>query len=328
MFSSLEDLRPICTIGKGSFGCVQIVKPTSGDTHAVYALKSMLKTVVIKKQQVEHVRNERNVLAMINHPFIVNFVAAFQNATAVYILLEFVNGGELLSQLVKLRRLPMDSVAFYTAEVASVFGYLHTKRIAYRDVKPENILLDSLGHVKLADFGFAKVCTEMTFTLCGTPEYLSPEVIRTAGHGTPVDWWGLGILIYELACGSTPFRDRRVFSIYRKILEGVYTCPSVLTKEAVDVVGKFLDPNTRTRLGCGGWLLQDVQAHLFFEAVPWHTIHLRTMVPPFSPPVKSDDDSKMFDSFPDLKGTATSRLTAADDALFKDWEGFKPGAPQ
>lgn len=191
----------------------------------VYALKILRKTQVIKLKQIDHVRHERAVLAEVSgHPFITNLVATFADQDSLYMLLDYVPGGELFSYLRKFRRFDEPVARLYAAEIVLVLEYLHEQQggIAYRDLKPENLLLDKDGHIKLVDFGFAKRLGHKddhpveTYTLCGTPEYLAPEVIQNKGHTTAVDWWALGILIYEFLTGYPPFYHNNPMEIYKQ----------------------------------------------------------------------------------------------------------------
>merc|ERR1719188_2505905 len=147
----------------------------------------MKKSEVVRLKQVDHVKAETGILAQISHPFIVNLLAAFQDERRLFLLLEYVNGGELFSHLRKQGRLPEDDARFYSSEIVLAFAYLHSKSIIYRDLKPENLLIDADGHIKITDFGFAKLVEDRTWTLCGTPEYLAPEIIQSKGHGRAVD---------------------------------------------------------------------------------------------------------------------------------------------
>ena len=191
----------------------------------IYALKILRKVDVIKLKQIDHVRHERAVLADVaGHPFITNLLASFSDHDSLYMLLDYVPGGELFSYLRKLRRFDESVAKFYAAEIVLVLEYLHETQdgVAYRDLKPENLLLDKDGHIKLVDFGFAKRLGQggnsqtETYTLCGTPEYLAPEVIHNKGHTTAVDWWALGILIYEFLTGYPPFWHQNPIEIYKQ----------------------------------------------------------------------------------------------------------------
>lgn len=191
----------------------------------VYALKILKKTEVIKLKQIDHVRNERAILADVaGYPFITNLLGSFSDNESLYMLLDYVPGGELFSYLRKYRRFDEQVARFYAAEIVLVLEFLHERQggVAYRDLKPENLLLDQEGHIKLVDFGFAKRLGYKddrpveTYTLCGTPEYLAPEVIHNKGHTTAVDWWALGILIYEFLTGYPPFWHQNPIEIYKQ----------------------------------------------------------------------------------------------------------------
>lgn len=216
----------------GTFARVCLVRPASATSALdqdpgaqVYALKILHKADVVKLKQVDHVRHERAVLADVaGHPFITNLLASFSDRDSLYMLLDYVPGGELFSYLRKLRRFDEHVARFYAAEIVLVLEYLHEHQdgVAYRDLKPENLLLDKDGHIKLVDFGFAKRLGKRdnrpveTYTLCGTPEYLAPEVIHNKGHTTAVDWWALGILVYEFLTGYPPFWHQNPMEIYKQ----------------------------------------------------------------------------------------------------------------
>jgi protein kinase A len=229
---AVADFKRVRTLGTGTFARVCLVRPATGteaDRNSVYALKILRKTEVIKLRQIDHVRHERQILAEVSgHPFITNLQASFSDDDFLYLLLDYVPGGELFSYLRKWRRFDEDMARFYAAEIVLVLEYLHEQQggIAYRDLKPENLLLDEQGHIKLVDFGFAKRLgnnenraedkPQETYTLCGTPEYLAPEVIHNKGHTTAVDWWALGILIYEFLTGYPPFWHQNPIEIYKQ----------------------------------------------------------------------------------------------------------------
>ncbi|CAE8637940.1 unnamed protein product, partial [Polarella glacialis] len=227
------DLR--ATVGTGTFGRVRVVKIKGSSDRTPFALKILKKSEVIRLKQVEHVKAEKQILAMIEHPFIVNLLTTFQDEKRLFMLLEYVNGGELFSYLRKQGRLTNEHARFYAAEIILAVGYLHTLHIVYRDLKPENLLIDCEGHMKITDFGFAKVVEDRTWTLCGTPEYLAPEIIQSKGHGKAVDWWALGILLFEMLAGYPPFYDENPFGIYQKVLAGKIDFP-----RHFDVKGKDL----------------------------------------------------------------------------------------
>lgn len=193
------------------------------------------KAEIIKSQQIDHVHNENLIHSQISHPFIVGFEGLAQDSRYLYLVLELINGGELFTYLRSVESLPIDQCRFYAAIVTCCFEYLHSKNIIFRDLKPENLLIGNDGYLKLTDFGFAKVLNEgRTFTICGTPEYIAPEVILNQGHGKAVDWWTLGVLLYEMVAGIDPFNDDDPMGIYKNILKGKVYFSSAFEKEGKD----------------------------------------------------------------------------------------------
>ena len=214
-----------------------------------YALKILKKSEVIYLKQVEHVKTEKKLLERIDHPFIVNLLGAYQDSNNLYLMMEYIIGGEFFSHLRKAGRFPNDVSKFYAGQITLVFEYLHGKNILYRDLKPENLLLDREGNCKVTDFGFAKEVDYRTWTLCGTPEYLAPEIILSKGHGKAVDWWALGILMYEMLAGYPPFYDEDPLGIYQKILEGKIKFPWHFDRHSKDLIKKLLTADLTKRLG-------------------------------------------------------------------------------
>lgn len=236
--STLDDFNVLETLGTGTFGRVRLAQHRKTGTY--FALKILKKHEVIRLKQVEHVLSEKAILNEINHPFIVTMSAAFQDARNLYMTLEYVIGGELFSHLRKAGRFSNETTRFYTAQIILGLEHLHSFDIVYRDLKPENLLLDQQGYIKITDFGFAKKVEDRTWTLCGTPEYLAPEIIQSKGHGKAVDWWALGVLIYEMLSGYPPFYDENPFGIYQKILAGKCEYPKHMDPYAKDLIKKYL----------------------------------------------------------------------------------------
>lgn len=184
-------------IGTGTFGKVYLALLDGKG----FALKILAKKKIIDLKQIDHIKNEKNILACVDNPFIVKMVESFQDKNNLYLVFEFVQGGEIFRLLRKENLFPNDVALFYIAEITLALQYLHDRQIAYRDLKPENLLIGSDGHLIITDFGFAKKIADRSFTLCGTPEYLAPEIIMGQGHDHGVDWWALGILLYEMLSG-------------------------------------------------------------------------------------------------------------------------------
>jgi serine/threonine protein kinase len=215
---SKNDFELMTVIGRGSFGKVMQVRKKG--TNEIFAMKVMRKDAIIQKNQVTHTKDEKSILQKIIHPFIVRLHYAFQTPDKLYMILDYVNGGELFYHLKKEGKFDVERVRFYSAEIASAIGHLHSLGIVYRDLKPENILLDRIGHICITDFGLSKEISldskDGTKTFCGTPEYLAPEVLRGLGHGHAVDWWSLGTLIYEMLTGLPPFYNKNINYMYQK----------------------------------------------------------------------------------------------------------------
>lgn len=201
----------------------------------------------------------------------------FQDHENLFMLQEYVIGGELFRHLRKSGRFPNDTARFYAAEIVLALEYLHSKDIIYRDLKPENILLDHRGYIKITDFGFAKKVIDRTWTLCGTPEYLAPEIIQSKGHSKSVDWWSLGILIFEMMAGYPPFYDDNHFGIYEHILGGKVQYPSYFENAGKDLLKKLLVIDRTKRLGNMKGGAQDVKKHKWFRNTDWHALLNKTV---------------------------------------------------
>ncbi|RYP77984.1 hypothetical protein DL771_000843 [Monosporascus sp. 5C6A] len=296
---SLGDFELLRTLGTGSFGRVHLVQ--SRHNQRFYAVKVLKKAQVVKMKQVEHTNDERKMLGEVKHPFLITLWGTFQDARNLYMVMDFVEGGELFSLLRKSGRFPNPVAKFYAAEVTLALEYLHARNIIYRDLKPENLLLDRHGHLKITDFGFAKKVPDKTWTLCGTPDYLAPEVVSNKGYNKSVDWWSLGILIYEMLCGYTPFWDSgSPMKIYENILKGKVKYPAYVNPDAQDLLERLITPDLTKRLGnlYGG--PQDVKNHPWFAEVTWDRLSRKDIDAPYTPPVKAGaGDASQFDRYPE-----------------------------
>ncbi|EFX00674.1 cyclic-AMP-dependent protein kinase catalytic subunit [Grosmannia clavigera kw1407] len=296
---SLADFEIQRTLGTGSFGRVHLVQ--SRHNQRFYAVKVLKKAQVVRMKQVEHTNDERRMLAEVKNPFLVTLWGTFQDAKNLYMVMDFVEGGELFSLLRKSARFPNPVAKFYAAEVTLALEYLHSRNVIYRDLKPENLLLDHHGHLKITDFGFAKRVPDKTWTLCGTPDYLAPEVVSNKGYNKSVDWWSLGILIFEMLCGFTPFWDSgSPMKIYENILKGKVKYPAYVHPDAQDLLERLITPDLTKRLGnlYGG--SEDVKNHAWFAEVTWDRLARKDIDAPYTPPVKvGAGDASQFDRYPE-----------------------------
>ncbi|KAI8917530.1 kinase-like domain-containing protein [Powellomyces hirtus] len=278
---NLEDFQIIRRVGKGGFANVFLVR-MKHSTGRYYALKAIKKHDVVKLKQDKQVMNEKNILRNIDHPFIVELYHTFQNPTYLFMTMEYVAGGDLFSYLRKIQRFSEDAAKFYVSEVLISLEYLHTNHIVYRDLKPENILLDTTGHVKLADFGFAKIVKKNTQSFCGTPDYIANEIVANKPYGKAVDWWSLGVLIFELISGKTPFGDDSSEKIYDNIQLGKIKWHAMVKGPAKDIVKRLLDMDPEKRLGSNGDG-NEIKQHAWFKPLSWKKVEARQTTPPFVP---------------------------------------------
>ncbi|CEP16944.1 hypothetical protein [Parasitella parasitica] len=264
---NLKNFTLIRTLGTGSFGRVHLAK--SNMNQRFYAIKVLRKADIVKLKQVEHTKNERSILSSVKYKFIVNLWGTFQDDANLYLIMDYVPGGELFSFMRKSIRLQEDVAKFYAAEVLLTIAYLHSQNVIYRDLKPENILLDSEGHIKITDFGFAKVVPDITWTLCGTPDYLAPEIIQSKGYGKPVDYWALGILIFEMLSGE----------------------------QVIDLLKHLLTPDLSSRYGNLKNGCQDVIQHPWFQSIDFDKLAKRQVKAPYIPNVNGEGDASNFDVY-------------------------------
>ncbi len=280
-FFRLGDFVTVRALGTGTFGRVFLVKYTASPKY--FALKKLRKVDIYRLKQVDHVQSERSLLARLSHPFIIRLHAAMQDERHLYMLLEYAPGGELFHYLRRAGRFSVGATRFYIAELVLAIEYLHAHGIVYRDLKPENLLLDAGGHLKLADFGFAKVVPAATYTLCGTPEYLAPEIIRGHGYGRSVDWWALGVLIYEMVTGNPPFNGNTPTAVYEQALSGTVQFLPTVPPDVRELVSGLLTIDITKRLGCTDGGAATVKAAPFFGGVDWAAVYERAYRPPILP---------------------------------------------
>jgi len=313
----LKDFEMTRTLGCGSFGRVKYAKSFRDGKH--YAVKFMKKREIMKLKQVDHINNEKRLMAQINYPFIVNMVGYTKDERYVYIIMECIGGGELFVHLRRARKFTDEQSKFYAALTAAAFAHIHSKNIIHRDLKPENILMCQNGYSKLTDFGFAKIIEPgtRTYTLCGTPEYIAPEVLLNKGHGKPVDWWTLGILIYEMICGQPPFCDEDPMGIYQKILAGKVYFPKYFDKNAKALVKKLLTADLSKRFGNLKDGSKDILEHKWFSTLIFEKLEALETPAPYKPQMKSAEDVSNFEDIPD--STDTPPEVQASEYPFIDW---------
>jgi len=311
-FLRLEDFDVQRCLGTGSFGRVNLVchRPSG----QFFAMKKLRKADILRLNQVEHTNNERRLLAQAHHPFIVQLVCTGQDDRNLYLVLEYVPGGELFSLLRKVRILPPFVAQFYSAQVILALEYLHAKDILYRDLKPENILIGPDGNIRLTDFGFAKVVPEMTATLCGTPDYLAPEIVLSKGYGKAVDWYALGVLIYEMLIGVPPFYHENQHRLYDNIVKQPVRFPDNIDAVARDLLEGLLEKNPTKRLGVLANGAQDIKMHPWYRDVRWDLLLDLRIKAPYKPRVTHPGDSSNFEAYPDEIPEPSS---AVDSAAFR-----------
>lgn len=314
-----KDFELLKVLGKGGYGKVFQVRKISGaDNGKIFAMKVLKKASIARNAKDQaHTKAERNILECVKHPFIVDLMYAFQTGGKLYLILEYLPGGELFMQLEREGIFMEDTACFYLAEISVAIEHLHSQGIIYRDLKPENILLDAHGHVKLTDFGLCKESINdgsVTHTFCGTIEYMAPEILTRSGHGKAVDWWSLGALMYDMLTGAPPFTAENRKKTIDKILKAKLSLPPYLTNEARSLIKKLLKKNINERLGGGPDDSKPIRAHPFFRHIDWNELFKRRVEPPFKPSVTSELDVSQFDT----KFTKQTPVDSPDDTILSE----------
>ena len=297
---SIDDLNTLSVLGQGAFGRVKLAQhKTTGET---YALKCQSKKAIVRNRIEDTVINEMRLMRMLNHERIGKLYCALQDTRNIYFVLELLQGGEFFTYLQKVGRLSEAKAVFYAASVVSAFTALHEKKIAYRDLKPENMVLDANGFVKIVDLGLAKqVLNGKTWTMCGTPDYLAPEIILNEGHDCAVDYWALGVLIYEMVTGWPPFYADEPMKTYEKIVACSISFPVYITRQMSDIVSKLLATQPGRRLGNLKGGINDIMKHKWFGSFDWAGLDDLSISVPYVPTIKSATDTSNFEKYDDEK---------------------------
>uniref|UniRef100_A0A672GLR8 non-specific serine/threonine protein kinase n=1 Tax=Salarias fasciatus TaxID=181472 RepID=A0A672GLR8_SALFA len=293
---TMNDFDYLKLLGKGTFGKVILVREKASGTY--YAMKILKKEVIIAKDEVAHTLTESRVLKNTRHPFLTSLKYSFQTKDRLCFVMEYVNGGELFFHLSRERVFSEDRTRFYGAEIVSALDYLHSAKIVYRDLKLENLMLDKDGHIKITDFGLCKegiTDTATMKTFCGTPEYLAPEVLEDNDYGRAVDWWGLGVVTYEMMCGRLPFYNQDHEKLFELILMEEIKFPRTLSADAKSLLSGLLIKDPNKRLGGGPDDAKEIMRHSFFGTIDWQDVYDKKLVPPFQPQVSSETDTRYFD---------------------------------
>ncbi|KAM4866376.1 ribosomal protein S6 kinase alpha-2 isoform 1-T1 [Thomomys bottae] len=285
-------------LGQGSYGKVFLVRKATGpDTGQLYAMK-VLKKATLKVRDRVRSKMERDILAEVNHPFIVKLHYAFQTEGKLYLILDFLRGGDLFTRLSKEVMFTEEDVKFYLAELALALDHLHGLGIIYRDLKPENILLDEDGHIKITDFGLSKEAIDhdkRAYSFCGTIEYMAPEVVNRRGHTQSADWWSFGVLMFEMLTGSLPFQGKDRKETMALILKAKLGMPQFLSAEAQSLLRALFKRNPCNRLGAGLDGVEEIKRHPFFVTIDWNKLYRKEIKPPFKPAVGRPEDTFHFD---------------------------------
>lgn len=310
--------EPIKLIGKGGFS--KVVEVRKKDTGALYAVKVLSKSFLLKEEKAVQVLTERHILSATSHPFIVRLHWAFQSVlftqrSELFLVMDFCPGGELFFHLHNLGRLTEDQALFYFSEVLLALEHLHSKNVLYRDLKPENVLLDIDGHVRLTDFGLSKEHigkADHTDSFCGSPEYMSPEMLREEGHGRAVDYYSLGALLYEMLTGLPPFYDRNRDKMYAAILNNALQLPSYVSKAGKSLLAELLEKDPRKRLGAMGGF-EEIKRHPWLAKVNWDKVLSKKRLPPFIPNLRLSNFDPEYTSAPiDFSSSSSAPLRSHD----------------
>ena len=297
----ISDYKILLKICKTNGGYIYICKNIK--TNKLFFTKILKKANLIQNKKIDNVRNEYSILANIYHPFIIELKGVNNTDPVTFnFLYDYIPGGNLNTLLKAQKRFSLESAKFYLASMITALDYLHKKSIIYRDLRPQNILIAKSGYIKLADFGLSKKMeSEMTFTMCGSPEYYSPEMIRKSGYNKSTDFWCLGIILYEMLIGCTPFIDPEPLKIYQKIIKNKVLFPKTIDVNAKNIIKRFLTSDINNRLGCDKFGIGGIVDDNFFKGFDWKKLLYKALEPPLVPEVNGNMDTSNFKKLEDNK---------------------------
>jgi serine/threonine protein kinase len=291
---SLSDFEIVSVIGRGTYGKVSLVRHR--ESGQLFAMKAMSKALLFEDGNIQQILAEKEILLRNHHPFLVAAHFTFQTDTKIFLILDYIPGGELFQRLREERRFQEERVRLIAAELLLGLGHLHRNGFIYRDLKPENVLFDENGHVRLTDFGYARQLqgSDQATTFCGTADYLAPEILMGVPYSKSVDWWSLGCVIYEMFVGVSPFYNSNLKRMYRTILNEPVRFPPGVPPSAQDLILQLLRKDPHQRLGSGGDDAKEIQAHPFFAELDWRAVFERKIKTLWKPEIKSETDTSMF----------------------------------
>jgi serine/threonine protein kinase len=292
---ALGDFEIIKVLGSGAYGKVRMVrlKPTGG----IFAMKSLSKKKLADYGLVENTLAERDILMNASHPFLVSARYSFQTDTKVFMIMDYIQGGELLHRLKAESRFSEDATRLYTAELVLAVEYLHSINLVHRDLKPENVLFDEKGHCRITDFGLAKSRmkeNDTTTTFCGTPEYMAPEMVQRKPYTNSIDWWAVGILVFEMLVGYPPFADSNLPRMYRMIVHAELAFPRDMSEVAQSFISGMCQKEASQRLGSGPRGVADIKDHPFFQGIDWTKVLSQSLPMPWVPPKEDKTEASQF----------------------------------